>query len=518
MKQFLHKFNSVVKGVLSGFDRLIFRGNLLPLCHVAGMRSQLNRQGILLKDFKVHATSLSSTISKQSKESVLNQGKPFDYLSKASTNKKEIAEKLLNQDATKGLLCGFSAVEPCNSYLVHGDKASHKLILEKKPRKCLHVYYYINHAVFGFMHVRLQTWYPFQVQVYVNGREWLAQQLIKANLGFKKVENCFVDLEDFTKTQELMNLQLEVNWPPLLDRISSMIAPDLLNILGLNYGYYWSVHQSEWASDVTFNSQSDLERFSQLMIHHSMMTFKSQDVMKFLGRKLTSSGNIHGGFTQQVISSVIKREEGARIKFAVGNNSTKYYDKHGNGRFETTLNNVTGFKVFRSKQNDPDSKPEWLNLRKSVADIKRRSEIGQSVNNRLMDAISSVDIEDDFQSVVRPITMRAEIGGRKVRGLNPTKQDDLELLETIIQAKYNINGFQNRDIRSQLFSDGGSKEEVKKQSAKVSRLFRLLRAHGLIKKVRGSNRYHLTNKARKIIPAVIAANRSSVEKLSKIAA
>jgi hypothetical protein len=37
---------------------------------------------------------------------------------------------------------------------------------------------------FGLIHVRLQTWLPFTVQVYVNGHEWLAQQMMRKKLGF----------------------------------------------------------------------------------------------------------------------------------------------------------------------------------------------------------------------------------------------------------------------------------------------------------------------------------------------
>ena len=36
MNAFIQKYRSVVKGVLSGFDRLVFRGTLMPLCSPGG--------------------------------------------------------------------------------------------------------------------------------------------------------------------------------------------------------------------------------------------------------------------------------------------------------------------------------------------------------------------------------------------------------------------------------------------------------------------------------------------------
>jgi hypothetical protein len=55
------------------------------------------------------------------------------------------------------------------------------------------------------------------------------------------------------------------------------------------------------------------------------------------------------------------RPEGIRIKHRVDDNSLKAYDKAGNClRVETTMNEPSDFKVFRTKETDPDGKPEWL--------------------------------------------------------------------------------------------------------------------------------------------------------------
>ena len=54
-----------------------------------------------------------------------------------------------------------------------------RLELVGEPRKCLHLYHYLIHPLFGFMHLRLQTWFPFSLQVCLNGREWLARQEAK---------------------------------------------------------------------------------------------------------------------------------------------------------------------------------------------------------------------------------------------------------------------------------------------------------------------------------------------------
>jgi len=39
------------------------------------------------------------------------------------------------------------------------------------------------------MHARIQTWFPFHVQVGINGREWLTRQMQRAGLGYRQGGN-----------------------------------------------------------------------------------------------------------------------------------------------------------------------------------------------------------------------------------------------------------------------------------------------------------------------------------------
>src|SRR5207253_11040663 len=44
-------------------------------------------------------------------------------------------------------------------------------------RKCLPLYFYFMDRRFGLIHVRVQTWFPMPIQIYLNGHEWLARKL-----------------------------------------------------------------------------------------------------------------------------------------------------------------------------------------------------------------------------------------------------------------------------------------------------------------------------------------------------
>ena len=128
---------------------------------------------------------------------------------------------------------------------------------------------------------------------------------------------------------------------------------------------------------------------------------------------------------------------------------------------------------------------EYLRLRKSVADIHRRAELGRKINERFAEALATVEDKTPLGDLVQDLGSPTKWKGRSVRALNPLAPADVELLEAINRGEFMLNGFRNRDLRALLFADTPSATPIedKRQSAKVTRLLRLLRAHGIIAKV-----------------------------------
>jgi hypothetical protein len=158
--------------------------------------------------------------------------RPIVYLPTSGEDKSEIARKIMNEDKIdKGLICVLKSVEPCLSYEVHRNKQKKKLELKRDWRKCLYLYHYWIDEVFGFMGASIQTWFPFTIQVFLNGREWLSRKLDKAGIAYTKSDNYFLSIEDMGRAQELMNEQLTLNWLGAMDKIALRLNPVLLKQL-----------------------------------------------------------------------------------------------------------------------------------------------------------------------------------------------------------------------------------------------------------------------------------------------
>ncbi len=195
--------------------------------------------------------------------------------------------------ASRGLICILTAVEVCQTYELVRDRESKHLNLVPRPRECLHLYHYYIHPVLGVMHARIQTWFPFSIQICVNGREWLARSVDAARIKYVRRDNCFTWLKDPEQAQRLMDNQLRTAWPELLDGIARDLNP-LHDTMFQAYPmeYYWSAYQTEWATDIMFRDTGSLDRLYPRLVHHGLTTFLSPDVMRFLGRNIPPLGNI----------------------------------------------------------------------------------------------------------------------------------------------------------------------------------------------------------------------------------
>ena len=452
-------------------------------------------------------------------------GIPTIYLRTSAVDKDEEARRIAQERAiTSGPICQFSVVEPCIAPLVEGNRATQKLELNYRPRKCVFIYQYFDDPQVGFGHVRLQTWLPFGITSCLNGRHWLEKQLQGVGAAYVKDGNCFPWLADVAGAQALMDQQLQTDWPALLERLALQAYPGLKDILApLDFNFYWSAEETEWATDIMFKSARELESLYPILIRHGMIVSDSPAVLRYLGkRQPESSGLGPGSAPQEILSDCRRRYEGVRLKHWINQNSVKTYNKSGSIlRVETTINNTREFKVYRAPQNHPEHEPSWQKMRKGVADLHRRCQISDASNERYGAALAAAVVEEKLGEVVKGACRRVKTAERSYRALNPWNELDYKLLTFLGRGQLAINGFRNKDLREILGSaEGETLDEKSKRrlSAKATRCLGLLRAHGLIRKVSRTSRYVLTEKGRKFTTALLSASTTDVKTLMELAA
>ena len=537
MKAIIRQLGQRVLGALSGFDRLLFRGFLRCVINPRGLNGYLYGAKVPMAKFGEHALEVTEQLIDESTRLARETGREIRYLESSDDRKKDIAEEIAHRDQIdKGLICVLKCVEPCTTLRVRGNRETKKIAIQRERGKCLHLYHYFIHPQFGFMHVRLQTWFPFTMQICLNGREWLARDLTTAGIGFRRHDNCIYRVEDLDAGQRLLDAQLQVSWPTLLGDLARLVHPAheqiFANCPAHARDYYWTVAESEWASDILFRDPADVLPLCERLAVYNMSVHGPGDVMRFFGRTVRADGHPRTSFHGTIQSDVRLFDEGLRLKHWMNGNSLKMYNKPAVLRIETTINHPQEFKAFRVPENaPPDARPEWLRVRKGVADLYRRAEVSQASNDRFAAAQAAVLSQDATplkeltaglcRRVVRPGREKSDgsrTRPRTFRGLNPLAAEDLQLLALVSQPKFEVSGMRNQDLRPSLFPNTPTNpQEQRRQASAVSRKLAILRAHGLLEKVCKSHRYRLTEKGRQGLTALLAAANASTHKLTSLA-
>jgi hypothetical protein len=511
---FIAKHAADVIGQLHGFDRLRLQGTLPPLYHPPIMHEHLRKAHVLYKDFKKYTLEITARMRTKIEAAARSLGRPVQYLNSSRLSKEEIARELAaGRHIEEGVICVLSCQETDRAYEACPNRATRKLELRLRPKRCVHLYVYLLHELLGFMHVRFQTWFPFLVHIGLNGREWLARQMTKAAIGFRREGNCFPFIEDLPAAQRLMDQQLRTDWPQLCNGLVQTFNPVAAQVrapLGLEY--YWTVPESEYATDVLFRDGAILAGLYPHLVHHGITSLRCQNILRYLNHCPTR-------FSGEARTNTLKRAEGVRLKHWVNANSIKMYDKAGSVlRVEATINEPRDFRVLRPPTGQPKAPKKWRILRRSTADLHRRAQVSHAATERYLNAMSVVEDRTALHEQAASICQRVRHRRQRYRALNPFGREDAKLLQAVNDGKFTAAGFCNADLRQALYGPLRDAPLEKQRASKVTRLIRLLRAHGLIIKIPKANRYHVSKKGRRIITALLSARNADIEQLTKLAA
>jgi hypothetical protein len=501
MKRFLKRHKDRIIGTISGFDRILFRGTLLSLCHQGGIDRFLSSQRVLCKDFGVFANRLTEGLKAHIEQYLEQQKRPLVYLPSAKESKEEVARKIMAQDQiSEGLICVLTCVEPCQAFGLRRNRACKQLNVVLQERKCLHYYFYFLDREFGFMHVRLQSWLPMTIEVGLNGREYLARQLRLAGIEHEQVDNCFTRIANLPRAQTLLAQLEERKWERPLNAWARLLNPwQQRTAKPRLHSYYWTIRQAEYATDVMFKDQESLQEIYSPLFMHAIKHFSSEDVLRFLAQRPQPN------FTAEVRTNLRRRVEGVRIKHWVAENSIKMYDKAGSVlRVETTINNPRRFSVWRRGRLRGKRVMRWMPLRKGIADIGRRVQLSLAANGRYFEALAVVGETRPAHKLLDGVSKRVAVAGRKYRPLHPIAPQESAVYTALLRGDYLLQGIRNEDLRQQLFTaDEFDPVQRRRAAGRVTRLLRLLRAHKLIYKVLRTNYYRITKKGHEVMSTAL---------------
>jgi predicted transcriptional regulator len=476
MELLTETYKKEIACVLSCFDRLLLSGTIPEISYSQGMTKYLYQNEVRIFDYPKFAEPFKEKIRLNAERIAKEHGIEIEFIRKTGIRKESIiSEKVEKRGSHPGIVHIISVMEACNTYKPWHDKTTGKTFLKPDTSKCLHYYFYFIDEQVGLGYVRVPTWCPFRLQVYVNGHNLLASELRQAGIKYAMIDNAFDSIEDVGKAQELSdNISIE-KLHRKLDEFAWRFCPIYKDF---NLRYHWSVMQAEYATDMVFKTQEGLQTIYSELVATAIHTVKPENIATFLGHKLDSRYQGEMGNNYNV------RIEGSRIKHTMGSVSIKMYDKFSKIlRIETTSNDISFFKHFREVvHRDGTTSHEMAPLKKNIYSLSFLTDNLKASNKRYLEFISAFDNKEIGRKRLENVTSSKSENNRNYKGFNFFDTFDLVVLLAILRGEFNINGFRNKNLQKLLGFNGG----------KISRLIKRLRVHGLIKKATDSYKYYLT--------------------------
>jgi len=501
-----------IKGILHCYDRILFKGYMSVFYRKQNFEYFLHRKKILKKDFPTYTESLTKKIKASVLKAAQDAGTFYRFLPSLKTSKEQVAlETMKEKKITDGLICILGSVENCRCFSTQKNLQTGKLEIVNQDRKCTFFYFYYIDEEFGFMHVRLQSWFPFTIQIYINGREYLARQFDKEGVSYLRYDNSFLKISDISRAQDIADKLEKRKWARTLDIFADRVNPvlsELTEVFSREYGYHFSLWQCEYATDVMFKSRAQLQSVYPDWVEHAILCFNCEDVMTFLGRKLNSN------FLGELVSDMKRRPQGIRVKHRMKKNFIKMYDKCSVLRIETIINDPKEFKIYREVQRKGELTKAWVPMGKSVANMYRYGQTSKAANLRYLNALSSVEKSSELQMKVESVCKPVERKGKRFSAFNLLSSETCQLFLQIMDGSNNINGFSNKTIRKALFPESETDPIQKRRNAgRVTRLLAKLRAHKLIAKIPRTFRYKVSNRGIQLMAAVLKIKRKELPAL-----
>jgi len=473
-----------IAGVLSCYDRLIVQGTLPVFCYADGMSAYLSKRRIRIFDFTQFVKPLTDAIKANAEALATANGLTIDYVRKKNFRKEDKVKAVLQQRGDHpGLVWIFSALEPCTTYQPWHDKKTGRCFLRPNDGKCLHYYFYFIDPQLGLCYLRVPTWCPFRLQFYANGHNWLARQLDAHHIRYRLLDNAFTAVDDFSAAQRLADA-----WQPSalhckLDEYADRFCPILKLI---EESYHWSLDEAEYATDIIFHRQADLQTIYGNLTRTAIHTVKPDDIATFLGKKL------NGNYLDEMGNRYNVRIAGTRVRHSMGMASIKMYDKFGHIlRIETTIKDISFFKHYREvEQRNGESVMKFAPMKKTIYSLSPLRELMAAANRRYLEFLSAIDDPTNGIDKLHKITRTVHQDTRSYRGFNFFDQDDEALFVALARGESAISGVQNKSLRARF---------SQYNSAQMSRILRRLRTHGLIKKAAHCYKYYLTALGKQVV-------------------
>jgi hypothetical protein len=331
-----------------------------------------------------------------------------------------------------------------------------------------HYYFYLQDANFGPGFIKVCSYMPYPVKVYLNGHEWAKQQLSQAGIGFEILDNGFQSCQEPEKLQAVCDQLGPEQIQAFFDKwVARLPMPLTAQDRQAGYGYRLSVWQLEISRTQVFDDPVRGREFFEAVIKENLDLGRPDRVQLVFDRKII--GSTPGRFRTRVIENGVNPNLYIEYKKSL---VKQYFKENQALRTETIIND-----------------PKDFGVRMDLSNLPFLQQIGRQVNRRLLDVQRiSHNCHLSQESVERVVLPTVTQDGQRAPGLRFGHTRTMALLGALTLFVHNTFGFRHHDLLPHVADLLGSNYSTHQLTYDLRRL----RLKGMIWRVPNSHRYLIT--------------------------
>lgn len=347
----------------------------------------------------------------------------------------------------------------------------------------LHYYFYILDPVMGPMCLRVASYLPFSVNCYFNGHSFLAQQLCKSSIRFRKDDNAIVGCDEPAVLSELAKKLDAKTLHSRADHWAFRLAPSFSHSQrrACQLRYQWSVAQIEFSENILFKRRAPLRALFRRATEIGVALGGATQVRQIFGRRVNRRYN---GKLESVLE---RRDEGFAVLRAYYKTSfVKQYEK--------------GERLLRTEAclNDPNH----LNVGRRLENLPTLEDKMRTTTDRYLDQQAELLDSTVDTGALATLAKPVQLNRRRVPGIKLNDDRVLRLLETLLYTGSLLGDWTTRDLLERLCK----RHRIDEENYRLGQLrydLSKLRAHGLVTRVTKRNRYRLTQRGVRLTAVLV---------------
>jgi len=366
-----------------------------------------------------------------------------------------------------GLAQEFQSVFTAYDRRKDGNSTAAMFSFAKADRRVSVFYFYLWDQEFGPGFIKVCSYFPYPMKIWINGHEWAKQQARQVGLGFTALSNGFASCEDPKRLQRICDRLSPTRIQRFVNRWLAYL-PLPLTDADHRAGYWWecSMRQVEVSRTLVFNAPRHARAFFDALVHDNLGMGRPDEISLIFDRRIRS--DTPTGF----LTKVVTRGVDTTVNFFYRHSRIKEYLKDGRAlRIETVINKPADLDVLARIQHLPELVTKARQINHRLLMIERA---GQSC------AIGSAL----FERIHQP-----HHEGQRTGALRFGDQRAMALAGALCHHLPAVTGFTNKSLRGLVAGHLGQDYTQNQMSYDLRRL----RLHGLIQRLPHSNTYVLTS-------------------------